>query len=100
MILAKVIGTIVSEKLTPTQKGQKYLLLSPCNSDGSLAKTESIIAIDSLGSGYNDLVMLTQGSSCRNSDTTIGFPIDAMVLGIVDLINDSGNESYNRIYAE
>ena len=50
----------------------------------------SVVAIDTLGAGLDELVMFTQGSSARLAAQSKDTPVDAIVVGIVDRVMIEG----------
>ncbi|HXK61247.1 MAG TPA: EutN/CcmL family microcompartment protein [Acidobacteriota bacterium] len=92
MFLAKVIGTVVSTQKNPRFQGMKLLLIQPyITRDGELVQSgSSVVAVDSVGAGINELVMFTQGSSARLTDITRDSPTDTVIVGIVDTVEIGG----------
>ncbi len=95
MFLARVIGSVVSTKKDDTMRGQKLLLLRPMLVDeGNPAAlrpgANTIVAVDSLGAGLDDLVLFCQGSSARQAAGMKALPIDAAVIGLVDTVEVLG----------
>jgi len=54
------------------------------------------VAVDSIGAGQDDLVLITQGSSARLTDTTSDAPVDCVVVGIIDSVHVLDNEVYRK----
>jgi microcompartment protein CcmK/EutM len=87
MILAKIIGNVVS---TVTEKGygsRKILIVQPVDPSGA-SKGQSFLAIDTVQAGVGDTVLiLEEGGSARmilgEPET---FTIKAIIAGIVDQI--------------
>ncbi len=92
MFLAKVIGNVVSTQKNEGFQGMKLLLVQPyITKDGELTPAgSSIVAVDSVGAGEDELVMFTQGSSARLTDSTKNCPVDAVIIGIVDTVEVGG----------
>jgi ethanolamine utilization protein EutN len=88
MFLAKVIGNVVATQKHPRFQGMKLLLIQPyITRDEQLVQSgSSIVAVDSVGAGEGELVMFTQGSSARLTDSTRECPVDAVIIGIVDTV--------------
>lgn len=89
MFLARVIGSVVATKKDESMVGQKLLLLRPQLADeskpGALKPGQNtIVAVDTLGAGQDDLVLFCQGSSARQAHGLKTLPIDAAIVGIVD----------------
>jgi len=92
MFLAKVIGNVVATQKNEGFRGMKLLLVQPyITKDGELMPAgSSIVAVDSVGAGEDELVMFTQGSSARLTDSTKNCPVDAVIIGIVDTVEVGG----------
>ncbi|HUJ21784.1 MAG TPA: EutN/CcmL family microcompartment protein [Bryobacteraceae bacterium] len=90
MLIARVIGEIVSTQKHPSHKGRKALLVQPLNLDGS-HRGDPVIALDSVDAGVGDRVLLaTEGYSAMTSVGRPQSPIDMAVIGFVDSIDLSG----------
>ena len=92
MLLAKVIGTVVSSQKDVRCQGKKLLLIQPhvTRGDGLAPSGGSVVAVDGVGAGQGSLVMYTQGSSARLTDVTRDTPIDSVIIGIVDAVVMNG----------
>ena len=100
MFLARVEGSVVSTKKDASMIGRKLLLLRPqLVDDKDTTKfrvgQNTIIAVDTLGAGIGELVMFCQGSSARLAGGLREAPVDAVVIGIVDVVDVLGKEIYN-----
>lgn len=100
MFLARVIGSVVSTKKDAAMTGSKLLLLRPMLVDESDPKKlrpgqNTLVAVDSLGAGKDEMVLFCQGSSARQASGMKALPVDAAVVGIVDLVEVLGETSYN-----
>jgi ethanolamine utilization protein EutN len=92
MFLARVTGNIVCTAKDKTLGGQKLLVVEPLNVqyDESRKPTafgntgRAIVAIDVVGCGEGQLVLVVQGSSARMTEQTAKLPADAVIVGIVD----------------
>lgn len=92
MILARVEGSIVATKKTPKMTGSKLLVVRPLVIDSPAAKemkpgTSTLVAVDSLGAGEGDCVLVVQGSSARLAADDKDSPVDAVIIGIVDTVD-------------
>lgn len=101
MFLAKVAGSLVSTQKVDSMIGFKLLVVEPYrlepNKRQSLVTTgRTFVAVDTLGAGEGDFVLLTQGSSARLTPETKNLPIDAVVIGIVDQVHVEQMCVYNR----
>jgi ethanolamine utilization protein EutN len=90
MFLALVTGHVVATQKVAAMAGKKLLVVEPlrvAGPGGGLEGTgRTLVAVDSLGSGAGQIVLICQGSSARLTDETTDLPIDAVVIGIVDSV--------------
>src|ERR1700722_3237793 len=93
MFLARVTGHVVATQKDKTLNGQKLFVVEPLNvkydeatkQPASLGNTgRAIVAIDAVGAGEGQLVLIVQGSSARMTEQTKNLPADAVIVGIVD----------------
>lgn len=91
MFVAKVTGSLVSTQKVASMVGYKLLIVEPYRVEPtertSLVTTgRTFVAVDTLGAGEGDYVLITQGSSARLTPETKNLPIDTVVIGIVDRV--------------
>src|SRR5687768_11304804 len=101
MFIAKVTGSLVSTQKVETMKGFKLLIVEPYRIEAKERKSivttgRTFVAVDTLGAGIGDFVILTQGSSARLTPETKTLPIDAVVVGIVDKVQVDEGTVYSR----
>lgn len=91
MFIARVTGHVVATQKDKTLGGQKLFIVEPLNvrydegKPASLGNTNrAIVAIDVVGAGEGQLVLVVQGSSARMTEQTKNLPADAVIVGIVD----------------
>lgn len=101
MFIARVIGSVVSTQKADSMVGQKLLVVEPYRLDdksrGQLVTTgRTFIAVDTLGAGVDDFVLVVQGSSARLTPETSKLPVDAAVIGIVDTVTIDKQSIYKR----
>ena len=101
MFIARVSGSVVSTQKVQSMTGHKLLIVEPYRLDEkkrqSLVTTgRTFIAVDTLGSGEGDFVLITQGSSARLTPETKTLPIDAVIIGIVDKVHIDKLNVYSR----
>jgi len=92
MILAKVLGPVVSTVKNEALKGRSLFVVRPVRGDSSLAALAqndlgggSFLALDSVQAGPGDLVIVNrEGNSCRQILENDLAPINALIVGIVD----------------
>jgi microcompartment protein CcmK/EutM len=101
MFVAMVTGSVVATQKTGSMTGHKLLVVEPYRLDEKsrsrlVATGRTFIAVDTLGAGEGQLVLVTQGSSARLTPETKTLPIDAVVIGLVDTVRIEGREVFNR----
>ena len=82
MTLAQVVGSIVSTSKNEKLIGYKFMIVKPIENDKLVQK--SFIAVDGVGAGIGEKVLVTTGSSARFALLNIETPVDAVIVGIVD----------------
>src|SRR6188508_1595047 len=100
MFLARVEGAIVSTKKDPSMNGRKLLLVRPQLVDDKdptkfRPGSNTIVAVDSVGAGIGEMVLFCQGSSARLAPNLRDAPVDAVIIGIVDVVDVFGKEIFN-----
>ena len=100
MFLAKVEGSGVATKKDPAMSGRKMLLLRPQLVDEKdptkfRPGANTIVAVDCLGAGIGELVLFCQGSSARLAPGMKDAPVDAVIIGIVDVVDVLGKQIYS-----
>ena len=95
MVLGRVAGTVVSTRRSDNIRGAKYLLVEICNQEGK-GRGDFLVALDALGAGPDELIILSQGSSARQTQISFKKPVDAIVVGIVDLIDEWGEVVFRK----
>lgn len=74
----------------PLLVGKKLLLVRRVTAEGELPENPLIgdeVAVDSVGAGVGELVLLSSGSSARQVFTSPNEAIDLAIVGIVDSIS-------------
>jgi microcompartment protein CcmK/EutM len=94
MNLARVRGTVVASRRSDKVDGAKWLLVEDCDQRGA-GRGEYLVALDMVGAERGQLVLLTQGSSCRWTRRTEDRPMDTLVVAIVDEIDQAGTVVYS-----
>ena len=101
MLIAQVTGSVVATHKTATMTGQKLLVVEPYRLDeksrSRLVSTgRTFIAVDTLGAGEGQFVLVTQGSSARLTPETKSLPIDAVVIGLIDSVMVDCQDVFSR----
>ncbi len=96
MILAKVIGTVVSSQKAQNLDGVKFLLLEKIDPVTLKGKNDYVVSIDSVGAGIGEIVFYVSGSSARFTKATEGKAADSAVIAIVDFIEKDGVYTFQK----
>ena len=101
MFVALVTGSVVATQKTASMTGHKLLVVEPYRLDDKgrdrlVSTGRTFIAVDTLGAGEGQFVLVTQGSSARLTPETKTLPIDAVVIGLIDAVRVEGKEVFNR----
>lgn len=95
MIFARVVGNIVSTNKDQKLVGKKLLLVQPVELEGK-PKGGPLVAVDSVGAGEGEFVLLVQGSSARQTAQTEGNPVDCTIVAIVDTVERGGKTVFEK----
>ena len=95
MTLARVSGTVVATRRADNVDGARWLLVEDCDQAGA-GRGEYLVALDMVGADRGQLVLLTQGSSCRWTHRTDDRPMDTLVVAIVDQVDQGGTLTWRE----
>ena len=86
MIIARILGTVVSTQKDPRLSGKKLLIVKPINLDGS-DQSGYLVAVDTVGAGFHERVIIVGGSSARMAEVNKDCPVDSAIIGVIDTID-------------
>jgi ethanolamine utilization protein EutN len=86
MIIARILGTVVSTQKDERLLGKKLLIVKPINLDGS-DQSSYLVAVDTVGAGFHERVIIVGGSSARLAEGNKDCPVDAAIIGVIDTID-------------
>ena len=86
MILARVVGTVVATRKDPRLEGRKLLVLQLESPRGN-SRDDFRVAVDTVGAGVGEQVIVVQGSSARMAEDCKDSPVDTAIVGIVDSLD-------------
>ena len=95
MLLAKVVGTVVSTRKEPSMEGLRFMLCQPVDMDLK-ATGPHVVAVDAVGAGPDEYVLFATGSSARQTRMTDKRPCDAVIMAIVDNWEVAGEIRYRK----
>ena len=95
MILAQVVGTVVSTRKDIGLSGLKLLVVRELD-EAMTPKGNLVVAADAVGAGRDEVVLVAAGSSARLTEATREKPVAAVIVGIVDSVEESGKNVYEK----
>ena len=82
MIIGKVVGSLFSTRKSEKLVGNKFMIVKPVET--MKAAGERVVAIDIIGAGIGEYVLVAQGSAARIGCDMADAPVDAAIVGIID----------------
>jgi microcompartment protein CcmK/EutM len=95
MQLGRIVGTVVASQRTATT-GDWSLRMVELVDVHNQTTGQYTVAVDAVGVGPGEVVMITQGSAARNSPLTASRPCDAIILAVVDTWEVGGTTQYRK----
>jgi microcompartment protein CcmK/EutM len=86
MILGKVVGTVWATRKDEELVGMKFQIVKHVDLDYKL-KDAFVVAVDTVQAGVGDVVLVTSGSSARQTTSTKNRPVDAVIIAVVDKLD-------------
>ena len=101
MLIARVIGSLVATQKIESMRGKKMLVVEPYRLDPETRRAlkgtgRSFVAVDTVGAGEGEFVLITQGSSARLTPETKNLPIDTIIVGIIDSVHVDSTCVYDK----
>lgn len=92
MFLARITGSVVSTSKVDAMVGQKLMMVEPLRVNEKdqahlMGTGRTFIAVDTVGAGEGEVVLIVQGSSARFTPQTKPLPVDCAIIGIVDSVH-------------
>ena len=85
MLPGRVVGNATATVKHPSMEGWKLLVVQPLLADGRSADGDPILAVDALGAGMGDLVIVSSdGKGTRELLKSNNTPVRWAVIGIRD----------------
>jgi ethanolamine utilization protein EutN len=95
MIIAKVVGAAVASIKMDALQATKLLIVSQADAQGNPTGAP-FLAVDLVGAGEGELVMVTQGSTARMAVGNDRSPADAAIIGILDSLRYNGEVVFRK----
>lgn len=83
MILGKIVGSVWATQKDEGLEGMKFLIVGFIDPDGEFTGSYDV-AVDSVGAGFGEQVLVAKGSSARQTKLTHNKPVDSVIMAIVD----------------
>ena len=96
MVLARVVGTVVSTAKARQLSGSRLLMLEKVSFPTLKGGGDYVVALDAVGANFGELVFYVGGSSARMTDASTGKPSDATITAIVDSVDMNGVAVYRK----
>ena len=95
MTLGKVVGTLVATRKETSLDGLKFMVVKTLDPDGKETGGH-VVAVDAVGVGPDEVVLIAAGSSARQTVATQNRPCDAVIMAIVDSWEIGGVDKYKK----
>jgi microcompartment protein CcmK/EutM len=87
MLIARVIGSVVSTQKMKKFEGATLLLVQPVDADDT-PRGNALLAVDSVGAGITERVLVVlEGCAAGEALGRRGAPVDAAIVGIIDRVD-------------
>ena len=83
MKIGRVVDNVWSTRKDPALVGLKLMIVQLLDKPGN-AEGKVIVAVDIIGAGIGENVLVSEGSSSKNMGGLENSPIDATIVGIID----------------
>ncbi|MCL4693057.1 MAG: EutN/CcmL family microcompartment protein [Candidatus Hydrogenedentes bacterium] len=95
MQIGRVAGTVVSTAKEATLEGRKFLVVRILDLDAKDTGAY-VVAVDAVGAGVGEVVLVASGSSARMTEATKDRPSDAVIMAIVDSWDVEGQTKWRK----
>ncbi len=96
MYAARIIGTVVCTQKDPGMNSFKMQVVQPVNLLTFKDEGKPAVAIDAVGAGDQEIVLVVAGSSARLTEITMDKPVDATITAIVDFVDIEGKRVFDK----
>ncbi|MCG8566065.1 MAG: EutN/CcmL family microcompartment protein [Desulfobacterales bacterium] len=81
MLVAELVGNVWATRKLDSLNGLKFMLVEVV---GGPEAGRRLVAVDTIGAGFGDRVLVCTGSSARRMFDNHDIPVDAAIVGIID----------------
>ncbi len=96
MYAARIIGSAVCTCKEQKLVGLKLLVVQPVSLLTLENEGKPVVAIDAVGAGESEIVLVVGGSSARQTAVTTNMPVDATIMAVVDYIDINGKQVFEK----
>ena len=96
MYAAKIIGNAVCTCKEQKLVGLKLLVVQPISLLTLENEGKPVVAIDAVGAGESEVVLVVGGSYARQTAVTTNMPVDATIMAVVDYIDINGKQVFEK----
>jgi len=86
MVLGKVVGTVWATRKDDDLVGMKFQIVKHIDLNYKVKET-FVVAVDTVQAGVGDVVLVTSGSSARQTAITKNKPVDAVIVAVIDKLD-------------
>jgi len=86
LVIGKIIGTVVCTRKDDRLIPFKLLIVQPLDQENK-PYGNYLVAVDTVDAGARERVLVVSGSSARMTTVTKDCPVDAAIVGVVDMID-------------
>ena len=95
MLIARVVGSAVSTIKSDDMRGRKLLVVRESTPEDELVG-DPFVAVDAVGAGEVELVLVARGSAARQTVDTKDLPVDATIMAILDSLEIGGAITFRK----
>lgn len=95
MRLARVVGQVVATAKVPELAGTTILVVEDID-PASGSSPGRYAAVDLVGAGQEEVVLVVAGSAARVDPATTGVPVDKAIVAIADTVITHGEVTYSK----
>lgn len=95
MRIARVVGSAVSTIKVDSLTGTKLLIVREASVNDEL-EGKPFVAVDGVGAGEGELVLISEGSAGRHTEFTTAAPVDAVIMAILDSLEVGGETTFRK----
>ena len=96
MYAARIIGNAVCTVKERKMTGLKLLVVQPISLLTLENEGKPVVAVDAVGAGPDEVVLVVGGSSARQTEVTQNMPVDAAIMGVLDFIDIQGKKVFEK----